>query len=252
MAEGINRLYGDLAWLWPMWGDADGEYTDWCDFVTKLIRQHARRKCTSILNLGCGGGKNAYNLKRDFAVTGVDISNQMLELAARLNPECRFVNDDMRTCRLGQAFDAVLVDDSVSYMLTHEDLIATFRTAYANLEPGGVMITAPDNTTEFFDKNLVRTSFASSKSTPPGLDVVFIETHYDPDAGDTTYDGTMVYLIRENGRQRVEVDRHTLGLFSLHDWRAALRTAGFEIAECEYPEAGNVPKVFACVKPLAC
>ena len=67
-----------------------------------------------ILPQGCGGGKNALNLKREFDVTGVDLSSTMLEQAKNLNPECAFVEGDMRSCRLGRTFDAVLMDDAIS------------------------------------------------------------------------------------------------------------------------------------------
>jgi len=33
------RLYTDLAWLWPMWGDAATEYAHYCQHVTGLIGQ---------------------------------------------------------------------------------------------------------------------------------------------------------------------------------------------------------------------
>ncbi|MBN2006061.1 MAG: hypothetical protein JXA21_22075 [Anaerolineae bacterium] len=39
-----KRLYQDLSWLWPLWGDPDGDYAVWCARVTALIRQHARRE----------------------------------------------------------------------------------------------------------------------------------------------------------------------------------------------------------------
>lgn len=98
--EPTPHLYSDYAWLWPLWGDADGEYAEWCDLVQRLIQTHARRELHTLLNLGCGGGKNVANLKQYYAVTGVDISSAMLDLARQLNPECTFVQTDMRTCQL--------------------------------------------------------------------------------------------------------------------------------------------------------
>ena len=71
------RLYTDLAWLWPMWGGATTEYAGDCRHVTGLIRQHAKHPATTLLDIGCGGGKNVLNLKHEFNVTGVDLSNTM-------------------------------------------------------------------------------------------------------------------------------------------------------------------------------
>ena len=73
MLRNPNRLYDDLAWLWPLWG-APGEYAPYCDNVTRLIRQHAKREVKTLLNICCGGGKNIYNLKQEFSVTGLDLT----------------------------------------------------------------------------------------------------------------------------------------------------------------------------------
>lgn len=44
-----------------------------------------------MLDIGCGGGKNVFNLKGKFSVTGVDLSPAMLAQARLLNPESVFV-----------------------------------------------------------------------------------------------------------------------------------------------------------------
>lgn len=126
------HLYTDLAWLWPMWGNAT-EYADFCQHVTGLIRQHARRPVTTLLDIGCGGGKNILNLKREFIVTGMDLSPAMLAQAKELNPDCTFVQGDMRTYRSDRTFDAILMDDAISHINCREDFVAAFRTAYAHL-----------------------------------------------------------------------------------------------------------------------
>jgi len=37
-----RHLYTELAWLWPMWGDARVEYAQYCLYVTELIQKHVR------------------------------------------------------------------------------------------------------------------------------------------------------------------------------------------------------------------
>ncbi|MFM7678494.1 MAG: class I SAM-dependent DNA methyltransferase [Roseiflexaceae bacterium] len=243
------HLYSDYAWLWPLWGDADGEYAEWCDLVQRLMHQHAHRELHTLLNLGCGGGKNVANLKQYYAVTGVDISAAMLDLARQLNPECTFVQADMRTCQLAQHFDAVLIDDAITYMTSHTDLMRVFATAYTHLTPGGVMVVSPDYLVETFQQNETRVSHASATHKPAHLDVVFVENNYDPDPHDDTFEGTMLYLIREHGDLRVVQDRSTLGLFTRAAWREALQECGFAVHE----EVGIIhPEhpVFVCVKDV--
>ncbi len=190
-----RHLYTDLAWLWPMWGDAATEYANYCGHVTGLIRQYARRPVGTLLDIGCGGGKNVQNLKREFDVTGLDLSPAMLAQAKELNPGCTFVEDDMRTCRLGRTFDAVLLDDAISHMNCRTDFAAALRTAQAHLNPGGVLVVTPDVTIETFQQNKTTTTSA----TRDGMDVVFVENLYDRDPTDEQYETTILYLIRKQG-----------------------------------------------------
>lgn len=238
------RLYTDLAWLWPMWGDAAKEYAHYCQHVAGLIRQYATRPVATLLDIGCGGGKNALNLKREFDVTGLDLSPSMLAQATELNPNCTFVQGDMRICRLGRGFDAVLIDDAISHMNCRADFVAALRTGYDHLKPGGVLVVTPDVTIETFQQNQTTITPAARE----GLDVVFIENVYDPDSTDEQYETTILYLIREHGRLRIETELWTMGVFSLDTWRESLRDTGLRVHEGVYRAGDNEYTVFACVK----
>ncbi len=238
------HLYTELAWLWPMWGDAATEYAHYCQHVSGLIRKYAKRPAATLLDIGCGGGKNVLNLNRDFDVTGLDLSPVMLTQAKELNPGCTFVQGDMRNFRLGQAFDAVLMDDAISHMKCRADFMAAFRTAYTHLNPGGVLIATPDVTIETFQQNKTTTTPAKRD----GLDVVFVENVYDPDPTDEQYETTILYLIRDHGRLRIETEHWTMGIFSLETWRRVLTETGFEAHEGQYNSGKDRYTVFTCVK----
>jgi SAM-dependent methyltransferase len=238
-----RHLYTDLAWLWPMWGDA-AEYAHHCQHVVSLIRRHSRIPATTLLDIGCGGGKNVLNLTRAFDVTGLDSSPAMLAQAKALNPGCTFVQGDMRTFGLDGTFDAVLVDDAISHMNCRADFVAAFRSASAHLKPGGVLVATPDVTSETFQQN--RTT--ATRATRGGLDVVFVENVYDPDPTDEQYETTILYLIRDRGRLRIQTDHWTMGIFSLDTWRQVLREAVFEVHEGRYTAGDDEYTVFACVK----
>jgi SAM-dependent methyltransferase len=198
-----------------------------------------------LLDIGCGGGKNVLNLKRDFNVTGLDVSPTMLAQAKALNPGCTFVHGDMRTFRLGSTFDAVLMDDAIAHMNCRTDVVGAFRAAYAHLNPGGVLVVTPDETIEAFQQNKTTTTPA----TRDGVDVVFIENVYDPDPTDEQYDTTILYLIRDHGSLRIETEHWTMGIFSLDTWRHVLRDTGFQVHQGRYSPGDDEYTVFACVKP---
>ncbi len=238
-----NHLYNDLAWLWPVWGDA-ADYADYCRHVTGLIRQHAGRRVSTLLDIGCGGGKNILNLKKEYTVTGMDLSPVMLAQAKQLNPECAFFQGDMRSFSHDQTFDAILMDDAISYMNCRKDFEVAFRTAHAHLKPGGVMVVTADVTKETFQQNHTTTTPASRD----GLEVVFVENVYDPDPTDDQYETTIVYLIRDHGRLLIETDHWILGVFSLDTWRTVLRETGFGVHEGKYTLNGENYTTFTCVK----
>jgi SAM-dependent methyltransferase len=244
-----HRLYDDLSWIWPMWGDPAVEYREWCEEFLVHVRRHARGELRTLLNLACGGGKNIFTLRRSFEVTGLDLSETMLGHARELNPDCEFVRGDMRDFDLGREFDVVLIDDGVTYIATQPDLLQTFRNAFRHLRRGGVVVTAPDYTAETYEQNHTQIHRLEPHLQPDHLDVVIVENTYDPDPEDTTAQTVFVYLIREHGELRIEHDLHVVGLFSIEVWRDSLRRAGFDLHE-EYPDQlqKGIP-LFVGVKP---
>ena len=243
------RLYYDLAWLWPMWGDPATEYRSYCNHIASLLRKHSGREIRSLLNVGCGGGKNVFNLKREFNVTGLDLSPAMVEIARKLNPECAFVQGDMRTFALEKRYDAILIDDAVAYITEEEDLRSLFRRSHEHLSPGGVMIVGPEDTVENFRQNKTDVWLSESHLTPRGVEVTYVVNSYDPDPNDTSYESAMVFLIRQDGKLRIEHDLHILGLFPLGLWKEILCDVGFQVHEEEYREGEEIHKEFVCVKP---
>ena len=237
-----SRLYDNLAWLWPILSDP-AHYRGEAASFRNAIRGHATISTRTLLDLGCGGGHNDSHLKRDFQVTGVDLSAGMLAHARRLNPEATYIQGDMRTVRLGQVFDAVIIADAIDYMLTEADLAAAFATAHAHLRPGGVFCTYAEYSRERFVQNHCKCWTRSQGDT----ECTFLENAYDPDASDTTFEATFVCLIRERGRLRIETDRELLGLFALPTWRRLLAAAGFAVIETPLDEEDEPPiPMFVC------
>ena len=231
-----------------MWGDAADDYAHYCSHVASLIEQHAEHSAGTLLDIGCGGGKNVFNLKGKFSVTGVDLSPTMLAQARDLNPESTFIQGDMRTFRLGRTFDAVLMDDAISHMTCLADFMAAFRTASAHLNPGGILVATPDVTAETFRQNKTIATPARRTGIRDELDVVFVENVYDPDPADEQYEMTILYLIRDHGQLRIETDYWTMGLFSLDTWKRVLRETGFEVHEGRYNAGEDEYTVFVGVK----
>ncbi len=236
------RLYTDLAWVWPILSEVEN-YAEEAEEFHWAIDENARIKSSTLLHLGCGGGHLDFYLKRHLCLTGVDISNEMLDLARKLNPEVNYIQGDMRSLRLGLKFDAVIIADSIDYMLNIADLRRAFLTAYAHLNPGGVLCTYAEHHRENFQQNYTH---AWHRETPEA-DVSIIENHYDPDPSDTTFEALFVYILHRLGKLEIYHDRHTLGLFKLKTWEDLLHEAGFDAKRSDFDN--GIP-FFSCLKRM--
>jgi SAM-dependent methyltransferase len=230
----LNRLYGDLAHLWPLVSPAS-DYEAAAQNWRRVLREKLGPGRHALLELGCGGGHLLSHLTADFEATAVDISEGMLKNSMRLNPAVDHHLGDMRTVRLGRTFRAVIIHDAVDYMLSEDDLMAAFKTAAAHLAPGGVLIVTPDDFREMF-----RDSRVSSETHAEGRrSLTFIQFDHDPDPSDTRIESLMFYLLREGGRMTIELDRHILGLFPLATWLDLMAAAGFEVEKRTCPLAAG-------------
>lgn len=217
-----RRLYKDLSWTWPIVSPPE-EYREEARQFWDFLRKTASGRVRNVLHLGCGAGHVDSQLKRYVDITGVDLSPSMLRLARRRNPEVTYRRGDMRSVRLGCAFDGALISDAVAYMQTSRDLTRAFATAYRHLRPGGAFVTYAEHLRGRLPQNYTRPIHGRE-----GRDeVVFVENLYDPDPHGATLEATFIYLIRRSGRLTVETDRHVLGFFREPTWRRSLQEAGF-------------------------
>lgn len=242
------RLYSDLSWLWPAWGGVE-EYRAESELVAELARRHAKVPVRTLLDVGCGGGKNLHHFARHFEATGLDLSPTMLDLARTLNADVELVQADMRSFDLGRRFDAVYLNDALPHLQTREDLGRAFACAHRHVVAGGVVLAVAEFTRERFEPNATSVTPAVGGACPTGVDVVFVENQYDPDPGDDTFENTILYLIREQGRLRIERDTWELGLFGLADWVRLATAAGLEVHVEEGHEALERLPLLVCLRP---
>jgi len=246
------RAYSDLAWTEPIIAPPE-EYVEETELFIKAIKEHSKIEAKTLLHLGCGAGGNDYTFKRHFKVTGVDISEDMLDIARKLNPEVVYLYGDMRTIKLGGSFDAVSIPDSIGYMTTMKDLRRAIITAYKHLKPDGTLLIIANIAEQFKQNNFV---YTGSKG---DIEITIFENNYMSNTSGTTYEGTIIYLIRHEGKLEIHTDRHVIGIFKLKTWVDLLKEVGFEVkhmkmehlydrfifGEGEYPLT-----MFVCTKSL--
>ncbi|MEB3219799.1 MAG: class I SAM-dependent methyltransferase [Nostocales cyanobacterium 94392] len=97
---------------------------------------------THILDLGCGTGQLAQYLKsKGYQVTGIDISEGMLNYARENAPGVEFILTDARFFDLPFTFDGVIsTSDSLNHLMNLEDLTHVFQNVYTSLLANGLFV----------------------------------------------------------------------------------------------------------------
>lgn len=122
----------------------DKDYNSEVEYIHGLIQKYAPG-AKSVLNLGCGSGRHDRGLAdRDYSVTGVDSSEQMIETAlasSQGNHNLEYVTADLRSLDISKQFDIVTsLFHVMSYQINNNDLISAFTTAFNHVKPGGLFI----------------------------------------------------------------------------------------------------------------
>lgn len=246
------RSYSDLAWTESIIAPHE-EYAEETELFSKVIKEHSKIEARTLLHLGCGAGGNDYTFKRHFKVTGVDISEDMLKIAKERNPEVTYLYGDMRAMRLKECFDAIAIPDSIGHMTTVEDLRGAIITAYNHLKPGGVLLIVANIKEEFKENNFV---YTGSKG---DTEITIFENNYVPDPAGTTYEATLVFLIRRKGKLEIHSDIGTIGRFNLSTWLDLLKEVGVEVKQMKlehsydrfiFGKGKYILTMFVCNKPL--
>ena len=128
-----DRLYGEK------------NYSSECDLIEHAFTRFASAKVSSVVDWGCGTGAHSILLaQRGYRLTGIDLSEHMLDLARRKSDEnglaVQWIRGDIRSVDPGRTFDAAVCMFAVlGYLSSNDDVLTAFRNIRSHLVEGGVL-----------------------------------------------------------------------------------------------------------------
>jgi SAM-dependent methyltransferase len=132
---GLHARYYDVVY-------ADKPYGHEARFVDSLLREAGVAR-GRLLDVACGTGRHAAEFASfGWGVTGVDLSEELLELARVNAPTASFLGQDMRELDVpGEPFDAVTcLFDAIGYAIDDEGVLTTLAGFARHLTDTGALV----------------------------------------------------------------------------------------------------------------
>jgi SAM-dependent methyltransferase len=145
-AKRMSNFYDDMAPLYHLiFQDWDASIAHQGEVLGNLVRERWGQDMRRILDVSCGIGTQAIGLaQQGFQVTGSDLSPSAIARAERETAErqldIRYSVCDMRAAfdHHGGGFDVVVsCDNSITHLLSEEDILRALKQMLACIRPGG-------------------------------------------------------------------------------------------------------------------
>lgn len=222
----MTQLYSTLAGIYHEMYQKVFNYDDEFNFYDTILK---KQDCNSILEIGCGSGMLARRfMQNDYRYLGLDLYDEMLDIARKETMTDNFVRCDMRNLSFDQQFDAVLITGrSLAYVTDNKGIMQTFQGIHQSLKTNGLLIFGVfeangifDNFNDFeqdiqLDNKRVRRISKLKMN---------LETGW-------TYDWHAKYIIEQDGNTSEYDDLTTLRTFTKEEILLFLKLNHFKVKE---------------------
>lgn len=207
----------------------DAPYDKWVDYVHKE-KSRFQVSGNRLLDLACGTGELSIRLIKDgFQVTGVDLSDSMLVMAASKAAEkgvqLPLFQQDMSKLEGLPAFDFITIFcDSLNYLRSEHQVNETFRRVHSHLENGGLFMFDIHSMFQIFHGFSNRTFTFNEK------DISYIWHSYPGTARHSIeHELTFFVLDHKTGQYDRIDERHYQQTYPVEQYSAWLEEAGFDV-----------------------
>lgn len=191
---------------------------------TAIVRENLRSGGNRLLDVACGTGRHIEYLKENFDVEGLDICQELLEIACQRNPDISFHHADMTEFDLGREFDIVTcLFSSIGYVKTLHNLTRAVTCMTRHVKSGGILVIEPWFTPDSWQPGSLDARFVDE----PELKIARITTCLAD--GRLSYFDAHFLIGTPEGTEHI-IEHHELGLFDTDEIRVVLADVGLEVA----------------------
>lgn len=202
-----EKLYKDLAKYYDL-VYSDKDYEEEVREIKDIISEWKESNGNKLLDAACGSGRHLKYLSNDFACTGLDLNEKILEIAEERLGDVKLIQADMTDFSLEEKFDVITcLFSSIGYVKTYKKLRKTVENFVDHLKEGGVVIIEPWLTKDLYNEGSVHMKTFDGEGTKVA------RVSYSGREGDLSK-VEMHYLVGEEGagiKHFKEI--HKLGLF---------------------------------------
>jgi len=193
--------------------------------VKELLTRHGVPPKGDLLILACGTGGHIPYFKDDYNVSGLDLSEDMLDLARKKFPGIRFYPGNLIDFKLEAEFDAMIcLYGSIGFVKTVDNLHASMKRIAAHLRPNGLALITPWSTVEDFQDLLVVDAVDK-----PDLKIARLEQVRLREPG--IVEVVFHHLLGKNNDVTYHKQSMEIGLFTREEYISAMTGAGLKVVE---------------------
>ncbi|UCF59944.1 MAG: methyltransferase domain-containing protein [Anaerolineaceae bacterium] len=191
--------------------------------IVEIISEHQLSGGNRLLDVACGTGRHLEFLRETYEVEGLDLSQELLDIARERIPDVLFHHADMMDFNLAREYDVVMcLFSSIGYVKTLDNLHRTVKCMSNHLVGGGILIIEPWFPPDAWNPGTVHANYVDD----PELKIARINI--------SCVEGRLSlfdfhYLVGTPEGVDYFVERHELGLFEKEEMSAAMKGSGLEV-----------------------
>ncbi len=218
----MTQLYSALAEIYHEMYQHVFDYDAEFRFYDSILKTN---NCNNILEIGCGAGILARRfLANGYDYLGLDLFDEMLNIARREVKSDRFIQCDMRNLSFINKFDAILITGrSIAYVIENHGIMDTLTGINKSLKHDGLLVFG------IFDANQIFANFDDfEQNIEHNNKKIRRISHLEKNlTTGWTYDWSAKYIIEQDNQICEYEDITTLRAFTRDEITLFLKLTGF-------------------------